>query len=71
MPIPFLVFWVLLYVARDELGIKGIAIAVLVWSGLLGGILLLGIPPLYFVAVQSAVDVALILLVFREDITIG
>ena len=45
MVIPFIVFWVLLYFARDDLGIKGIAIAVLVWSCLLTGMLLLGISP--------------------------
>ena len=71
MVIPFIVFWVLLYFARDDLGIKGIAIAVLVWSCLLAGMLLLGISPLYFVAIQAAIDIALILFVYGEDITIG
>ena len=71
MWIPFLVFWVVLYLARDDLGVKGIAMAVAVWLALLAGILLTGISPLYFVAAQAALDVVLILKVFGEDITVG
>jgi hypothetical protein len=68
--IPFLVFWVLIFLAREELGIKGVAMAVTVWLGLLIGFMLAGISPFVFVAAQAALDVVLILKVFGGDIAI-
>ena len=67
----FIVFWVLLFLARDDLGIQGIAVAAVVWLVLIVGFVTAGISPLYFVAVQSLIGIVLILKVFGEDITIG
>jgi hypothetical protein len=70
MIIPFLVFWVLLFVGRQELQIKGIAICIAVWLGLLIGFMAIGISPYIFVAAQAFMDVVLILFVFGGDIQI-
>ena len=69
MMIPFVAFWVLLFVGREELGLKGISLAVAICIGLLAGCLLTGVPIL-FVSAQALLDVALILFVFRGDIRI-
>jgi hypothetical protein len=69
MALPFLAFWVLLFVGREELGLKGIVVAVAIWIGLLVGCLLTGVPVL-FMSAQALLDVALILFVFRGDIRI-
>jgi hypothetical protein len=68
MAIPFLVFWVLLVLACEELGIKGIAVAVAVWTMLLVGFAVVGISPYLFVVPQVVLDVVLILVAFGGDI---
>ena len=70
MDIPFLVFGLLIFLGRQELGIKGIAICVAVWLGLLAGFMAAGISQFYFVAVQAILDVWLILFVFGGDLKI-
>lgn len=70
MILPFLVFWLLLFFSRDELGIKGIAFCVAVWLVLLLLFVFSGISPLIFVAVQSVLDIVLVLVTFGGDIRI-
>ena len=70
MSIPFLLFWVLIFVARDELGRKGIAIAVSIWLALLLGFCTSGLSPYLFVSAQAVLDIVLVLKVFGGDIAI-
>ena len=64
-----ILFWALLFFGRDELGIKGIGAAVLVWSGLLVGFIAIGVPALFTTA-QAVVDIVLVLIVFHGDVKI-
>ncbi len=66
----FLLFWVLLFVARQELQIKGIAICIAIWLGLLIGFIVSRTSPAIFAAAQSLLDIGLILYVFGGDIQI-
>lgn len=66
--IPFILFWTLLYVGRDELGWRGIIICVLIWLGLLLAFDYLGLPSLFFVAVQAVFDILLLMIVFGGNI---
>ena len=70
MLLPFIAFWVLLFFSFDELGFKGVAIAVLIWLALLVGFALAGISAHWFVAAQAILDIGLILIVFGGDIKI-
>lgn len=74
LSMPFIMFWVLLVLAREELGLKGIAITVLIWTGLLLGCILL--PPAHvhagyiFAGLQALLDAILIIVIFGRDIHI-
>ena len=70
MIVPFLMFWVLLFVGRQELQIKGIAICIAIWAALLTGCILIGLSPLWFLAAMSFLDIGLILYIFGGDISI-
>jgi hypothetical protein len=70
MAIPLLVSWVLVVLAREELGIKGVAIAVATWLALLAGFMALNISPFLFASAQALLDCVLIQKVFGRDITI-
>ena len=70
MLIPFLAFWVLLFLGREELQFKGIAIAIATWLLLLAGVVASGISPYWFVSAQAVVDIVLVLMVFGGDIKI-
>jgi hypothetical protein len=68
--IPFLVFWVLIFLGREELGIRGGLIAVAIWAVLLIGFIAFRISPYFFVAAQAVFDAVLILVIFGGDIKI-
>ena len=51
--LPFWIFWILVFLARGELGLKGIALAVAVWGALLAGSLYTDMPAYVFVAAQA------------------
>jgi hypothetical protein len=68
-PIPIVL--VLLFVARQELGITTIIVSVLMWFGLLLGFMLLGIALGYFIAVQAILDIWLFLKAFGGDVRIS
>jgi len=71
MLLPFLVFWVLIIIARSELGWRGSLIAIGIWAAMLSGFLYLDVSQYYFVAAQSLLDCILILIVFKGDIRIN
>ncbi len=68
--LPFWIFWILVFLARGELGLKGIALAVAVWGALLAGSLYTDMPAYVFVAAQALLDVVLILVIFGRDVRI-
>ena len=70
MIIPFIAFWVLLIVCYDELGPKGALGFIALWAALLAGFYFTRISPLWFVAIQSLIDIGLILMVFGGDLKI-
>jgi len=63
-------FWVLIYLGRDDLGLKGVLICIAIWAVLLAGFIMLNISPYIFVGVQSLMDIVLTLKIFGGDITI-
>ena len=65
--IPFILFWVLMYLGREELGLKGVAICILIWLGLRLACMLSGLP---FVAAQALIDIVLLLIIFGGNINI-
>ncbi len=68
--IPFILFWVLMYLGREELGLKGVVISILIWLGLLLGCVLSGLSPYIFIAAQALLDIVLLLIIFRGNINI-
>jgi hypothetical protein len=70
MLIPFILFWVLIFLGREELGVKGGLIAVAIWAALLIGFVALNVSPYIFVSAQAMFDVVLILIIFGGDIKI-
>ena len=70
MSIPFVVFWLLVFLGRGELGFKGVLLAVAVWGALLAGLMATSLPPYFLVAAQVVLDVVLILVVFGRDVRI-
>jgi hypothetical protein len=70
LSLPFIAFWLLMYLGRDELGLKGILISIAIWTVMLLSTLFLGISPYYFVSAQAVFDVILILMIFGGDIQI-
>ena len=66
---PFIGFWVLMHLGREELGIKGIIISILIWLGLLLGLSFLGLPYL-FVSAQALLDVVLLFIIFGGNMNI-
>jgi len=70
LSLPFIAFWVLLFLGKGELGCKGVVVSVAIWFGLLLGFVFLEISPYFFVAAQALLDVVLILVIFGGDIRI-
>jgi hypothetical protein len=72
MLIPFVLFWVLIFFGRDELGLRGILIATAIWAVLLIAFFLfaLRISPYFFVVPIALMDIVLILVIFGGDIKI-
>lgn len=68
LSIPFFAFWVLLFVGRDELGLKGIAIAIVVWFAVSGLFSVLPIPGSLLVTAQAVIDIVLVLIIFKGDV---
>jgi hypothetical protein len=68
LSLPFIAFWILMYLGRDELGLKGILISIAIWAAAFFGGIVLSISPYLFVSFQAIFDVILILIIFGGDI---
>ena len=71
MIIPFILFWVLIVIGREELGFKGVLISVIIWIALLlVSILVKGISSYHFIAANALLDIVLLIVIFRQDVNI-
>jgi hypothetical protein len=75
MLIPFVLFWLLIFLGRDELGLRRGLIAVAIWAVLLIGFFAFAvspyaISPFFFVVPIALMDIVLILMIFGGDIKI-
>ena len=70
MALPLLFFVVLLWLDRDELGVKGIPTCLGVCVGLVAGCAILSIAPHLLVALLALIDVVLVLVIFGHVIRI-
>ncbi len=70
MIIPFIAFWMLIFIGRSELGFKGISFCIVLWVVLLLGFVKLSLPSYWFVAAQALIDAILIVVIFGGDIRI-
>lgn len=68
--IPLALFWALIYFSRHDLQPRIIILFVFLWSGSLVTVLLLQYPPYIFAAIEAALDVILVLIVFGGDMKI-
>jgi hypothetical protein len=68
LALPFVGFWLLMYLGRDELGLKGILISVVIWGAILLGVLFFEVSPYLFVSAQAILDVILLIVIFGGDI---
>jgi hypothetical protein len=74
--IPFVLFWVLLYLGRRELTLKWILLCIALWVGGLVGLAVLTGPyprmaSYLFMSFQAVIDIALVLAIFKGDIPIS
>ena len=60
MAVPFAVFWVVIVAGRKELGWKGIAVFIAIWTALLLACMALKADRHFFIAGQAILDVVLI-----------
>lgn len=71
MNLPFGVFWILLFLCRAELGVRGVFVCIAIWAGLLAGFAWSELPSYLFGIAQVALDTVLFLMYFGGDIRIG
>ena len=64
---PFFVFWVLMYLGREELGLKGTIVSILIWLGILLGYSSFG-PTYVFIGAQALLDIVLAFIIFGGSI---
>lgn len=71
MIIPLVLFWILLFLGREELGFKGIFISIVIWLGLLlGSVFTTGGFLYFFTAAIALLDIVLLIVIFGGDINI-
>ena len=58
-----------MYLGREELGLRGIVISILIWLGLLVGSSFVGLPYL-FVSAEALLDVVLLFIIFGGNANI-
>jgi len=69
--VPLVMFWILLFLGREELGFKGIIISIAVWLGLLAGsVFTTGGFLYFFIAANALLDIVLLIIIFGGDINI-
>jgi len=71
LDIPFIAFWVLLFVGREQLGRNGILIAISVLLVIYLVFRFTAIPPSLFATAQAILDIVLVLIVFKGDVKFG
>ncbi len=64
MPVPFVVFWVVLLAGRRDLGWRGSLVFVAIWVALAVGVQALGLDAHFFIAGESLLDVVLITTIY-------
>ncbi len=70
MFLPFVAFWILVFIGRSKLGFKGITFCIVLWVGLLLGFMKPSLPSYWFVGAQSLIDAIIIIVIFGGDIRI-
>ena len=55
---PYIAFWIVLYLGREEIGMKKIVVSILIWLGCIVGSIFLG-PPLIYLVVIALLDIYL------------
>jgi hypothetical protein len=70
MWIPFILFWVLILLFREELGVKGLLISIIIWAGLLIGCATFKISPYLFVSAQAIYDIVLLIMLVGGNVRI-
>jgi len=70
MALPLIFFVVLLWLGREELGLKGSGLCLLICAALLLGCVFLNISAYVFIALLALFDVVLILVIFGGNIQI-
>jgi hypothetical protein len=68
--LPFVLFWVLLFIGRSELGLKWITVCIGIWVGLWLGCAYLKCPRYVFVAGEVLLDVVLLIVVAGGNVRI-
>jgi hypothetical protein len=70
MGMPFWIFVFLLYLARDELGLEGIVLCVVLWAAFVAGAISGRFPRGTFIVAQVLLDIFLLLKVLGRDVRI-
>jgi hypothetical protein len=68
MAFALLLLVVLLIAGRSELGVKGIAICIILFTALIGLLMAFGLPPVLMATAAAIFDIALIFIIFGADI---
>jgi hypothetical protein len=73
--LPFLIFWILLFLGRRELGLKWILVLIGVWLAAAIGVGLATLPykgtglsAYVFAGVEALIDIGLVLYIFKGDL---
>ncbi len=68
--LPFLVFWIFVFLCRKELGWRWTLGVIGIWCGLLLAFIYAGVWPYYFVAAQALLDAILLVVFLKGDVPI-
>ena len=70
MALPLIIFVVVMWLGREELGLKGLLTCLSICAGLVLGCAYLNVSPYTFIALLALLDVILVLTIFGGDIHI-
>jgi hypothetical protein len=68
--IPLTAFWALIYFGREDLQPRTIIIVISIWLVSLAAVSLTGVPSTVFAAIEAALDIVLVLILFGGDMKI-
>ena len=68
--LPRVLLPILLYVGREELGIKGILLFIGIWAALIFGLPALGLSGNLSTVIEAVMDIILVIIIFGGDISI-